>query len=156
MKFLTTKHDGKTAIPLRYGEGPDWTLSKDKSGAIFLTGEAADTLAAYQESGSEPEDVKKVNAVCDSVHGLSYADIEKMARAWQAGRIAILPYPIGTKVQVKGRPAVITEFFGYRNERYYKAMYADEAGGEVHLPFDEVGRSTDIPIISTSEELSQL
>lgn len=60
MQRLTEKRDGVNVIPLRNAvrevDLPHWCLVTPTATDKFLSGDAADRLAAYEDTGLEPEE----------------------------------------------------------------------------------------------------
>ena len=62
MERLTEKRHGENVIPLRMDGKHRWNVShRSGSPDQFLSGEAADRLAAYEDTGREPEDIEAMN-----------------------------------------------------------------------------------------------
>lgn len=64
MKRLTEKRNGKNVIPLRNAicglDLPYWSLDRHNEHESFISGEAADKLAAYEDRELKPEDIDDV------------------------------------------------------------------------------------------------
>lgn len=121
MKRFTEKRNGVNVIPLRNAvcgiDMPHWKI-EGNSIQQFLSGDAADRLAAYEESGLEPNEVE-LGPICAGCDGKT-ADgkrtsrcpypnvIEKcferekhiisLLKAEANGRVIVLPCKVGAKV----------------------------------------------------------
>ena len=67
MERLTEKHNGKNVIPLRRAvcgiDLPYWSISGDELNLErFVSGDAADRLAAYEDTGLEPAAIEQLIA----------------------------------------------------------------------------------------------
>ena len=124
MNRLTEKRGGKNVIPLRnavFGvDVPYWNISRENELASFLYGDAADRLAAYEETGLTPEQIQEAVDLfegSDDIHGeiMSWVErctwhvrmCDKLAeelyrykKADAEGRLLTLPCPIGTTVYI--------------------------------------------------------
>lgn len=71
MRRFTEKREEKNVIPLRNAvcgiDMPHWCISEKNPLEMFLSGDAVDRLAAYEDSGLEPEEVElgPICAGCD-------------------------------------------------------------------------------------------
>lgn len=54
MERLTKKRNGENVIPLKSGH--TWALTHGRDGYQYLSGEAADKLAAYEDTGLTPKE----------------------------------------------------------------------------------------------------
>ena len=108
-----------------------------KSGGI-------DRLAAYEDSGLEPEDIKKHEAAYNECLTRTYGPFKQKISQWlqaeQDGRLVVLPCKAGSLIYVGRRPAIITRFFGYVRERYFHAVFCAENNG-IDIPFEEFGKT---------------
>lgn len=125
MKRFTEKRDGVNVIPLRNAacgiDMPRWKIEWN-SPQSFLSGDAADRLAQYEETGFEPEEIinSAFSPVCIGCEGkdehgyrTEQCDYDKsfvkcirqakhlaeLAEAELDGRIIMLPCKIGAKVR---------------------------------------------------------
>lgn len=103
MERLTEKRDGKTVIPLRQDGKTKWALTSAGMGDAptkFLYGDPADRLAAYEDTGLEPEeiaelctdDVKEIAKMF--VETIKNGEIDRLIELLQAekdGRLVVLP-----------------------------------------------------------------
>ena len=108
--------------------------------------DAANRLAAYEDSGLEPEDLKKAfneTAILKlAAQALSTTPdhLRDLLQAEQDGRLVVLPCKAGNLIYVGRRPAIITQFFGYVRERYFHAVFCDKNEG-IDIPFEELGKT---------------
>ena len=108
--------------------------------------DAANSLAAYEDTGMEPEDLKKAfneTAILKlAAQALSTTPdhLRDLLHAEQDGRLVVLPCKAGTLIYIGSRPAIITQFFGYVRERYFHAVFCDENKG-IDIPFEELGKT---------------
>lgn len=65
----------------------------------------------------------------------------ELVQAEKDGRLAVLPCRVGTHIWIDGREAVISEFFGYETERYFKACFFDDSKTIIDVPFCEIGKT---------------
>lgn len=102
-------------------------------------------LAAYEDTGLEPEDVRRLQKDWTSL----IMTIDEMGcmphlcelyEAEKEGRLLVLPCKAGSLIYVGRRPAIITRFFGYVRERYFHAVFCDENKG-IDIPFEELGKT---------------
>ena len=107
MERLTEKRDGKNVIPLRNAvcgvDMPKWKISRANALASFLYGDAADRLAAYEETGFSPEDLQFLSETVFSGVGEAAQTIDhwkRLSNAEADGRLLTLPCPIGTTVYI--------------------------------------------------------
>lgn len=108
----------------------------------IATQEGIDLLAAYENTGVEPEGLKELAPLLQEVQ-TNTAALRRLKELWQAeqdGMLVTLPCVVGSHVYIEGREAVIQEFFGYRKERYLRAQFYDDMQ-YIDIPFDEIGKS---------------
>lgn len=108
MERLTEKRHGENVIPLRSRPSPRWALSKQyDTPDQFLSGEAADRLAAYEDTGFTPEagaQLKKIAEIfnCDLDNTAQLKELCDKLRGWrqaeQDGRLVVLPCKVGDTV----------------------------------------------------------
>ena len=112
-------------------------------------------LAAYEETGLEPEEIK-VHEAAKYNAGYYHGDedrcrwIEKelgpidhlrdILQAEKAGRLVVLPCKVGDHVWIDGRDAIVTELFGYRSELYFHAVILGR-NKHIDIPFNEIGKT---------------
>ena len=103
--------------------------------------DAANRLAAYEDTGLEPEEIYEVRFLI-----AAQRDPQKLARlrdllqAEQDGRLVVLPCKVGDHVWADGREAIVVWFFGYKTERYLHAQFLDNAE-YTDIPFCEIGKT---------------
>ena len=108
--------------------------------------DAANRLCAYEDTGLEPEDLKKAfneTAILKlAAQALSTTPdhLRDILQAEQDGRLVVLPCKAGSLIYVGIKPAIITRFFGYVRERYFHAVFCDENKG-IDIPFEELGKT---------------
>ena len=102
-------------------------------------------LAAYEDTGLEPEDVRRLQQdwtslimTLDEMGGMP--NLHDLVQAEKDGRLVVLPCKAGSLIYVGRRPAIITRFFGYVSERYFHAVFFDENKG-IDIPFEELGKT---------------
>ena len=134
MKRLTKRVDGIAVLE-------SWAIDKDP---VSIIQRLCNRLAAYEDSGLDPEDIKKHEAAYNECLTRTYGPfkqkISKWLRAEQDGRLVVLPCKAGSLIYVGRRPAIITRFFGYVRERYFHAVFCDENKG-IDIPFEELGKT---------------
>ena len=117
--------------------------------------ETWERLKKYEDSGLEPEDIK-VHEAAKYNAGYYHGDedrcrwIEKelgpidhlrdLLQAEKDGRLVVLPCKVGDHVWIDGRDAIVTEFFGYRSERYFHAVILGR-NKHIDIPFTEIGKA---------------
>lgn len=109
MDRLTEKRKDKSVIPLRMAscgiDLPYWRIDKDSDLVRYLSGDAADRLAAYEDTGLTPEEVKAAKTIAERIATADYphnfqrerrdivdymnwiTDVMREAKAWWNGRI---------------------------------------------------------------------
>ena len=105
--------------------------------------DAANRLAAYEDTGLEPEQVMELKSFTQGgIHKVDdgWKHVQDLLRAEQDGRLVVLPCKAGTLIYIGSRPAIITQFFGYVRERYFHAVFCDENKG-IDIPFEELGKT---------------
>lgn len=107
MERLTEKRDGQNVIPLRKNGKVKWSICSAGLGDApteYLYGEHADRLAAYEETGMEPEEVRSQKELFDYLvfDSTPSEDIERFKRLRelaQADREGKIPkYTIGDTI----------------------------------------------------------
>ena len=110
-----------------------------KSGGI-------DRLAAYEDTGLEPEDLKKAfneTAILKlAAQALSTTPdhLRDLLQAEQDGRLEVLPCKVGDHILADGREAIVVWFFGYKTGRFLHAQFLDNAEC-ADIPFYEIGKN---------------
>ena len=108
--------------------------------------DAANCLAAYEDTGMEPEDLKKAFNETASLKLAAQAlrttpdHLHDLLQAEQDGRLVVLPCKVGDHVWADGREAIVVWFFGYKTERYLHAQFFDNAK-YTDIPFYEIGKT---------------
>ena len=105
-------------------------------------------LAAYEDTGLEPEEIidmtKNAETILltwfESEYGFPVGELMQILEAKQAGKLVVLPCKVGDHVWIDGRDAIVTEFFGYKTERYLHAQFYDDMQ-YIDIPFDEIGKT---------------
>ena len=87
--------------------------------------DAANRLAAYEDTGLEPEDM---------AHWMDYF------RAECEGRLEVLPCKVGDHILADGREAIVVWFFGYKTGRFLHVQFLDNAEC-ADIPFYEIGKN---------------
>lgn len=95
---LTEIRNGKPVIPLRnavYGtDMPYWAIELNGELEKFLSGDAVERLAAYEDTGLAPENVAALNGNLGALSDMYYAAERELSRYKQAerdGRLVVLP-----------------------------------------------------------------
>lgn len=98
MNRLTIRNsDGAWDVPLR----------NDDDGAYIPTQEIIDRLARYEDSGLEPEEIKRSDALLRGFidlsrrHARTLPWIEKVMMADREGRLLVLPCKVGDELWIK-------------------------------------------------------
>lgn len=103
-----------------------------------------DRLAAYEDTGLEPEKIKKHEAAYNECLTRTYGPFKQKISQWlqaeQDGRLVVLPCKVGDHVLVDGRDAIVENFFGYETERYLHTQFFDNMQ-YIDIPFDEIGKT---------------
>ena len=110
--------------------------------------DAANRLAAYEDTGMEPEEINDMalevatlKTIESMYGGLGKPDhIRDILQAEQDGRLVVLPCNVGDHVWADGREAIVVWFFGYKTERYLHAQFLDNAE-YTDIPFYEIGKT---------------
>ena len=121
----------------------------------YCIGPMVDRLAAYEDTGLEPEEIK-VHEAAKYNAGYYHGDedrcrwIEKelgpidhlrdLLQAEKDGRLVVLPCKVGDHVWADGREAIVVWFLGYKTERYLHAQFFDNAK-HTDIPFYEIGKT---------------
>lgn len=144
MERLTEKRDGQWVIPLRQDGKREWSLCSAGMGSAptqFLYGDAANRLAAYEDTGLEPEEIYEVRFLIAAQRDpQKLARLRELVQAEQDGRLVVLPCKVCDHVWVDGREAIVVWFFGYKTERYLHTQFLDNAE-YTDIPFYEIGKT---------------
>ena len=105
MERLTEKRDGQNVIPLRQNGKIKWSICSAGLGDAptkYLYGDHADRLAAYEDTGLEPEEIEKaMDIVKSAVSAFEDFGVDRLAELAQAdreGRCIVLPCKKGDTV----------------------------------------------------------
>ena len=97
MERLTEKRDGQNVIPLRQNGKIKWAICSAGLGDAptkYLYGDHADRLAAYEDTGLEPEEIellaKQRDLYVDACGELPLKRIRELAQADREGRCVVL------------------------------------------------------------------
>ena len=123
-----------------------------------LLGKQIDRLAAYEGTGLEPEDVRRLQQdwtslimALDEMGGIPH--LHELVQADKDGRLVVLPCKVGDHVWVNGREAIVVWFFGYKTERYLHTQFLDNAQ-YIDIPFSEIGKTVFLTREEAEAELS--
>lgn len=104
MERLTEKRDGQNVIPLRQNGKIKWAICSAGLGDAptkYLYGDHADRLAAYEDTGLEPEEIVKIREDVESGYmkstarryGVPVDRLRELAQADREGRVRIIAGP---------------------------------------------------------------
>ena len=110
-------------------------------------------LAAYEETGMEPEEIERVVDAYGRGHTLRTESAERLEivreiktdrlreliQAEKKGRLEVLPCKVGDHILADGREAIVVWFFGYKTGRYLHVQFLDNADC-ADIPFYEIGK----------------
>ena len=124
--------------------------------------DAANRLAAYEDTGMEPEEINDMalevatlKTIESMYGGLGKPDhIRDILQAEQDGRLVVLPCNVGDHVWADGREAIVVWFFGYKTERYLHAQFLDNAE-YTDIPFCEIGKTVFLTRQEAEEAMAQ-
>ena len=108
--------------------------------------DAANRLAAYEDTGVEPEDLNRafnetaIIKLAAQALNTTPDHLRDIIKAEQAGQLVVLPCKVGDHVWADGREAIAVWFFGYKTERYLHAQFLDNAE-YTDIPFCEIGKT---------------
>lgn len=107
IEMLTEKRDGQNVIPLRQDGANKWALCSAGMGeapAQYLYGDHADRLAAYEETGLEPDVCAEYKKFEDEAvsKGVTFKRIVELMEAEQDGRLVVLPCVAQTDIARDG------------------------------------------------------
>ena len=116
----------------------------------YCIGPMVDRLAAYEDTGLEPQDIISavdMYKIACALHELNaYKNlgpidhIRDLIKAEQDGRLVVLPCKVGDHILADGREAIVVWFFGYKTGRYLHAQFLDNAEC-ADIPFYEIGKN---------------
>ena len=109
MERLTEKRDGQNVIPLRQNGKIKWSICSAGLGDAptkYLYGDHADRLAAYEDTGLEPEAVEHLKlasmgravAEITEFEGIPIDRLRELGQADREGRCVVLPCKKGDTV----------------------------------------------------------
>ena len=128
---------------LTYRDKDGMAMMKERGG--WKSG-GIERLAAYEDTGLEPEDLKKafnepaILKLAAQALSTTPDHLRDLLQAEKDGRLEVLPCKVGDHVWIDGRDAIVTEFFGYRSERYFHAVILGR-NKHIDIPFDEIGKT---------------
>ena len=111
-------------------------------------------LAAYEDTGLEPEEIERIVDAYGRGHTLRTESAERLeivreiktdrlrelAKAEKDERLEVLPCKVGDHILADGREAIVVWFFGYKTGRYLHAQFLDNAEC-ADIPFYEIGKN---------------
>lgn len=139
MERMTKKRNGKNVIPLLNAvcgiNMPYWRIDEADSLHRYLAGDAADKLAAYEDTGFDPEEIAEIRTFgpvcigcdgrdedgrrtdkCDWERGDYIRCVEQskklvdLKKAEEHGLLIRLPCEIGDRIYVPSRRFLVSEF----------------------------------------------
>ena len=129
---------------LKYAEGERDVVTKRMIELEQEVCQLKSRLAAYEDTGLEPEEIEEHEAAYNEFLTRTYGPFKQKISQWlqaeQDGRLAVLPCKAGDHVWVDGREAVVENFFGYETERYLHAQFYDNMQ-YIDIPFTEIGKT---------------
>ena len=109
--------------------------------------DAANSLAAYEDTGFDPEEIadfmkrwEQTVEIGGMLKKYCIDHIRDLLQAEQDGRLVVLPCKVGDHVWADGREAIVVWFFGYETERYLHAQFYDNMQ-YIDIPFTEIGKT---------------
>ena len=144
MERLTKRVDGIAVLE-------SWAIDKDP---VSIIQRLCNRLAAYEDSGLEPEEIERIVDAYGRGHTLRTESAERLEivreikpgrlreliQAEKKGRLEVLPCKVGDHILADGREAIVVWFFGYKTERYLHAQFLDNAE-YTDIPFYEIGKT---------------
>ena len=120
----------------------------------YCIGPMVDRLAAYEDTGLEPEEIERIVDAYGRGHTLRTESAERLeivreiktdrlrelAKAEKDGRLEVLPCKVGDHILADGREAIVVWFFGYKTGRFLHAQFLDNAEC-ADIPFYEIGKN---------------
>ena len=136
---------------LTYRDKDGMAMMKERGG--WKSG-GIDRLAAYEDTGLEPEEIERIVDAYGRGHTLRTESAERLeivreiktdrlrelAKAEKDGRLEVLPCKVGDHILADGREAIVVWFFGYKTGRYLHAQFLDNAEC-TDIPFYEIGKN---------------
>ena len=154
MERFTFRTVGGTAV-LYLGNSSEWGIISGRNNHEYkISGDAAERLAAYEDTGLEPEEIERIVDAYGRGHTLRTESAERLeivreiktdrlrelAKAEKDGRLEVLPCKVGDHILADGREAIVVWFFGYKTGRYLHAQFLDNAEC-ADIPFYEIGKN---------------
>ena len=154
MERFTFRTVGGTAV-LYLGNSSEWDIISGRNNHEYkISGDAAERLAAYEDTGLEPEEIERIVDAYGRGHTLRTESAERLeivreiktdrlrelAKAEKNGRLEVLPCKVGDHILADGREAIVVWFFGYKTGRYLHAQFLDNAEC-ADIPFYEIGKN---------------
>ena len=118
--------------------------------AFFDYSMAVKRLGHYEDTGLEPEDMKKafnetaILKLAAQALSTTTGHLRDLLQAEKEARLVVLPCKVGDHVWADGREAIVVWFFGYETERYLHAQFYDNMQ-YIDIPFTEIGKSVFLP-----------
>lgn len=125
MERLTKKRDRQNVIPLKQNGETKWAICSAGMGDApteYLYGEHADRLAAYEDTGLEPETVSKIRDIVLDISG-DLDRLRELAQADREGQCFIGPFVAMIEQSLSGG-----EMKPQRDQRFngrYAVVYFD-------------------------------
>ena len=130
---------------LKYGEGEREAVTRHMIELEQEVCRLKSRLAAYEDTGMEPEDVRRLQKdwtsliiTIDEMGCMPH--LRELYEAEKEGRLVVLPCKVGDHAWADGREAIVVWFFGYKTERYLHAQFLDNAE-YTDIPFCEIGKT---------------
>ena len=104
MERFTFRTVGGTAV-LYLGNSSEWAIISGRNNHEYkISGDAADRLAAYEDTGLEPEEIKKHEAAYNECLTRTYGPFKQKIIQWlqakQDWRLVVLPCKVGDSVYI--------------------------------------------------------
>ena len=142
MKRLTKKRDRQNVIPLKQNGETKWVICSAGMGDApteYLYGEHADRLAAYEDTGLEPEDFKRTFTedallkLTGQLLGVTPDRLRELAQADREGRVVVFQpgYGVVSIYNPKDEDGLYTmKVTGVIKKEEYEAALRREQDGE--------------------------
>lgn len=147
MERLTIRNNnGRARLELHREKGR-WSVSTNWN-PITVTGDAIDRLAAYEDTGLEPEEAKALKAYVDrkavamitEINGVPIDRVLELTEAEQDGRLVVLPCKVGSVVYAAETSPVIP-LHVIAPAVYLDAVYPDDAEDGDFEMLDNFGKT---------------
>lgn len=156
MERLTMKRNGKNVIPLLNAvcgtDMPYWRIDRADDLHNYLSGDAADRLAAYEDTGLEPREVKAkcawADKMCKTLSDIfgdsgvfDFSHFKELLKTEQDGRLVVLPCKVGDTVYEPTNRGTISTYLvhGFRIEPFDSIwLECDIQTGFVYRNINEV------------------